>query len=65
MKGTIVGTIIRLIRSFLRLDHFPGPQYGADRFRMGLFTVLMRVQGKSQADFTRPALTYAQPPYFL
>jgi len=37
MKGTIVGTIIRLIRSFLRFDHFPGPQYGADRFRMGLF----------------------------
>jgi len=37
MKGTIVGTIIRPIRSFLRFDHFPGPQYGADRFRMGLF----------------------------
>jgi len=37
MKGTIVGTIIRLIRIFLRFDHFPGPQYGADRFRMGLF----------------------------
>jgi len=43
MKGTIAGTIIRPIRSFLRFDHFPGPQYGADRFRMGLFTVLMRV----------------------
>jgi len=37
MKGTIVGSIIRLIRIFLRFDHFPGPQYGADRFRMGLF----------------------------